>query len=91
MVIKEVSHTKEDWIKREDFRQVPREIKVMSKLNKAECHAITRLFNYKRYSHVYKHRMYMEFCPHKDLDTLIKRYSGFRFVVPGILAVLGIS
>ena len=73
------------------LRRVPDEIKVMSKLNKAKCHAITRLYNYRRYPHVYKHRIYMEFCPHNDLDRLIKRYTRFRFVVPGILAVLGVS
>ena len=91
MAVKEQPYKKEDWMKYKDVKEVPDEIKVMSKLNKAKCHAITRLFNYKRYPHVYKHRIYMEFCPHNDLDRLINRYSGFRFVVPGILAVLGIS
>ena len=83
MVVKEETYEKKYWKDHEDVRDVPAEVKVMSKLNKANCHAITRLIDYKRYPHVYKHRMYMEFCPHNDLDRLIKRYSGFRFVVPG--------
>ena len=91
MVVKEESHKMKMWTEHKDVREVPAEVKVMSKLNKAKCHAITRLFNYKRYPQVYKHRIYMEFCPHNDLDRLIKRYSRFRFVVPGILAVLGSS
>ena len=90
MAVKEESYEKRDWINYEGVRDVPQEIKVMSKLNKAKCHAITRLFNYKRYPHVYKHRMYMEFCPHNDLNRLIMRYSRFRFVTPGILAISGV-
>ena len=52
----------------------------MSKLNKTRCHAIPRLFGYKRYKHVFKHRIYMEYCPYKDLSVLLRRYSRFRFV-----------
>ena len=91
MAVKEESYSEREWLEHKDIRDVPDEIKVMSKLNKAKCHAITRLFNYKRYPHVYKHRMYMEFCPHNDLDRLIKRYSRFRFVVPGVLTEFRIS
>lgn len=53
----------------------------MSKINKADCYAIPRLFNYKRYPTYRKHRMYMEFCPFKDLSVLCKRYRGFRLVI----------
>ena len=88
MVVKEEVYAKEDWT---EYKEVPNEVKVMSRLNKAKCHALTRLINYKRYPHVYKHRLYLEFCPHNDLDKLIKRYSRFRFVVPGLLAGLGIN
>ena len=86
MVVKEESKKMKDWNEYEVARGVPREVKVMSELNKANCHAIPRLFKYKRYPHVYKHRIYMEFCPYKDLEVLCSRYSRFKFVLPSIPA-----
>lgn len=78
MVIKEELHTREAWKEYISNRIVPNEVKIMAKLNKTRCHAIPRLFNYKRYPHVHKHRVYMEFCPHGDLAVLQSRYARFR-------------
>lgn len=80
MVIKEESFSVEGWNSEEILRGVRPEVKVMSKLNKKHCHAIPRLFNYKRYPLVRKQRIYMEYCPFKDLLVLQSRYSRFRFV-----------
>ena len=80
MVVKEEAYTRSNWRKYKTNRDVPNEVKVMSMLNKRHCYAIPRLFNYKRYAHAYKHRIYMEFCPFKDLSVLCKRYCRFRFV-----------
>lgn len=83
MVVKEETHDRINWREEASIRKVPSEVKIMRKLNKKECHAVPRLFNYKRYAHVYKHRMYMEFCPFKDLSVLCGRYARFRFVLSG--------
>lgn len=83
MVVKEEAHTRSRWGRNGDVRDVPVEVKVMSRLNKTRCHAVPRLFNYKRYPHVYKHRFYMEYCPFQDLSILCKRYGRFRFVAAG--------
>ena len=84
MVIKDDAYAKCEGENEENSSKVPGEVKIMSKLNKARCQAIPRLFNYRRYKHVYKHRMYMEYCPYKDLSVLITRYRRFRFVTTGI-------
>ena len=89
MVIKEEWWKKEQWDSNEEVRGVRPEgkvsgvrpeVKIMSKLNKKHCHAIPRLFNYKRYPLVWKHRLYMEYCPFRDLSGLRSRYNQFRFV-----------
>lgn len=87
MVIKEETHTREEWTSIKDVKKVPSEVKVMSKLNKIHCYAIPRLFNYKRYPHVYKHRMYMEYCSFNDLAVLCKRYTRFRLVTDDVPVV----
>ena len=87
MVIKEESHPRDIWNNFSYIRAVPREVKIMSKLNKTSCHAIPRLFAYKRYPHVYKHRIYMEHCPFKDLSVLCSRYSRFRSVTTPMPAI----
>ena len=88
MVVKEEVFTKEGWDLEEEIRGVRGEVKVMSKLNKKHCHAIPRLFNYKRYPLVYKQRFYMEYCPFQDLSVLCSRYSRFRFVTSNTLIML---
>ena len=80
MVIKEEWFMKEQWDSNEEIRGVRPEVKIMSKLNKKRCHAIPRLFNYKRYPLVGKQRIYMEYCPFQDLSVLRSRYGRFRFV-----------
>ena len=80
MVIKEEWFEKKVWDSHEEVGGVRPEVKVMSKLNKKHCHAIPRLFNYKRYPLVWKTRIYMEYCPFRDLSVLRSRYSRFRFV-----------
>ena len=80
MVIKEERIPKKRWDSHEEARGVPPEVKVMSKLNKKHCHAIPRLFNYKRYPLEGKHRIYMEYCPFHDLAVLWSRYNRFRSV-----------
>ena len=61
-------------------RQVPEEVKMMRRMNNTNCQAVPKLIAYKRYMHVRKHRIYMEFCPHSDLTTLNLNYKRFRFV-----------
>ena len=84
MVVKEESHSRKNWGEIAHVREVPREVKAMSQMNKAGCYAIPRLFNYKRYPTFRKHRIYMEFCPFKDLSVLCERYRAFRSVVTDI-------
>ena len=84
MVVKEETYTRTQWKSSESVQKVPSEVKTMSKLNKTKCYAIPRLFNYKRYPNHTRHRMYMEYCPFKDLSVLCNRYRGFRFVTPDI-------
>ena len=60
--------------------EVPEEVKMMQRMNKTNCDVIPELIAYKRYMHVRKHRIYMEFCPYSDLATLSLRYKRFRFV-----------
>ena len=93
MVIKEVSETddRDAWMQHQFLRQVPRETKIMSLLDQAHCHAIPRLYGYKRYPHVCKHRMYMEFCPYDDLWNLCNRYRNAGFVISGFPFVQPLS
>ncbi len=91
MVIKEEAYARDDWEKHEFIRDVPSEVKVMSILNKTNCHAIPRLLNYKRYPFERKHRMYMEYCPFRDLSVLCKRYRRFRFVTIDALIIRSID
>ena len=65
----------EDWT-----GEVPEEVKMMRRLNKTDCRAVPKLIAYKRYNHVRKHRIYMEFCHYSDLATLNLNYKRFRFV-----------
>ena len=60
--------------------EVPEEAKMMRRMIKADCQAVPDLIAYKRYVHVRKHRIYMEFCPYGDLATLSLNYERFRFV-----------
>ena len=60
--------------------EVPEEVKMMQRMNKTNCEAVPELLAYKRYKHVRKHRIYMEFCPYSDLEALSLRYKRFRFV-----------
>lgn len=64
--------------------EVPEEVKMMRRMNKTDCEAVPDLIAYKRYKHVRKHRIYMEFCPYNDLATLSLNYKRFRFVDPQI-------
>ena len=52
----------------------------MRRMNQAGCQAVPDLIAYKRYVHVRKHRIYMEFCPYGDLAMLNLNYKRFRFV-----------
>ena len=76
MVVKE-SKTNENWTEK-----VPDEVLMMRRMNKTGCRAVPDLIGYKRYMHVKKHRIYMEFCPHSDLAMLDLKYKRFRFVSP---------
>ena len=83
MVVKEETHTRQQWRSSDPiYRDVPPEVKIMSRLNKSRCHAIPRLYHYRRYKHVYRHRLYMEFCPYRDLSVLLSRYRRFRQFLP---------
>lgn len=62
--------------------EVPEEVKMMKRMNNTSCEAVPKLKAYRRYLHVRKHRIYMEFCPYSDLDALNLRYKRFRFVNP---------
>lgn len=62
--------------------EVPEEVLMMRRMNKTDCQAVPHLIDYKRYSHVRKHRIYMEFCPHSDLAKLDLNYKRFRSVNP---------
>lgn len=62
--------------------EVPEEVKMMRRLNKTGCQAVPKLIAYKRYMHVRKHRIYMEYCPYGDLVTLNVNYKRFRLVDP---------
>lgn len=68
-------------------REVPEEVKMMRRMDNTNCQAVPKLIGYKRYLHVRKHRIYMEFCPHSDLATLSLNYKRFRFVKPHLLTV----
>ena len=60
--------------------EVPEEVKMMRRLNKTDCQAVPDLIAYRRYMHVRKHRIYMEFCHFGDLATLDLNYKRFRSV-----------
>ena len=62
--------------------QVPEEVKMMQRMKKTDCNVVPELITYRRYSHVRKHRVYMEFCPYSDLAALNLKYKRFRFVNP---------
>lgn len=66
--------------------KVPEEVKMMRRMNNTNCQAVPKLIAYKRYIHVRKHRIYMEFCPYSDLATLSLKYKRFRFVNTRIYA-----
>ena len=61
---------------------VPEEVKMMQRMKKTGCQSVPELIDYKRYIHVRKHRIYMEFCPYKDLFELNLNYCKFRLVHP---------
>ena len=67
--------------------EVPDEVQMMRRMNNTNCQAVPKLIAYKRYMHVRKHRIYMEFCPHSDLATLNLNYKRFRFVNPHLQAI----
>ena len=74
MVIKESSPIRaQAWTN----EGVPEEVKMMRRMNKTDCHAVPNLIGYKRYVRVEKHRIYMEFCPHGDLEFLNIKYKRF--------------
>ena len=58
--------------------EVPEEVLMMRRMNKTDCYTVPALIDYKRYVHVRKHRIYMEFCPYGDLATLGLNYKRFR-------------
>ncbi len=68
--------------------EVPEEVKMMRRMEKTDCQAVPKLIAYKRYAHVRKHRIYMEYCPYSDLDVLDINYKRFRFVNPDLQAFL---
>ena len=68
--------------------QVPEEVKMMQSMNTTKCRAVPELLAYKRYPHVRKHRIYMEFCPYSDLATLNSKYQRFRYLNPRLYAFL---
>ena len=71
--------------RREEWNgEVPEEVKMMRRMNKTNCEVVPELKAYKRYMHVRKHRIYMEFCPYGDLATLNLNYKRFRFESPYI-------
>lgn len=61
---------------------------MMRRMNKTDCYAVPNLIDYKRYMHVRKHRIYMEFCTYGDLATLSLNYKRFRLVDPYYQAFL---
>ena len=64
-----------------EVSEVPEEVKMMRRMNNTDCQVVPDLISYKRYVHVRKHRIYMEYCPHGDLATLNLNYKRFRFVI----------
>jgi len=75
IVIKE---TKEDiWEMNGGDREL-HEARILRKLKPANCPNIIRLINYKRFSDVTTHRLYLQYCPHGDLEKLAKRYRRWR-------------
>ena len=56
---------------------VPKEVKMMRRMNKTDCQAVPNLIGYKRYVKVRKHRIYMDFCPYGDLQFLNIKYKRF--------------
>ncbi|KAM0798993.1 kinase-like domain-containing protein [Usnea florida] len=79
MVIKESNafHAQE-WAR----EGVPEEVKMMRRMNKTDCPTVPDLIGYKRYVKVRKHRIYMEFCPHGDLEFLNIKYKRFWTFFP---------
>ena len=71
--------------------QVPEEVKMMQRMKKTDCKVVPELITYRRYMHVRKHRIYMEFCPYSDLAALNLRYKRFRSVNPCSLGFLLMS
>ena len=67
--------------------QVPEEVKMMRRMNNTDCQSVPDLITYKRYMHVRKHRIYMEYCPYSDLERLNLNYKRFRLVNPYFPAV----
>ena len=62
--------------------EVPEEVRMMKRMNNTNCKAVPELRAYRRYMHVRKHRIYMEFCPYRDLAALNLRYKRFRLANP---------
>lgn len=62
--------------------EVPEEVRMMKRMNNTNCEAVPELIAYRRYIHVRKHRIYMEFCPYRDLAALNLRYKRFRLANP---------
>ena len=74
MVIKESGACQaQEWTR----QGVPEEVKMMRRMNKTGCQAVPNLIGYKRYVKVRKHRIYMDFCPHGDLEFLNIKYKRF--------------
>ena len=59
---------------------------MMRRMNKTDCQAVPNLIGYKRYVRVRKHRIYMEFCPHGDLEFLNIKYKRFWSVYHNLQA-----
>ena len=49
----------------------------MRRMNKTNCPAVPKLIGYKRYVKARKHRIYMDYCPHGDLEFLNTKYKRF--------------
>ncbi|MCJ1398564.1 hypothetical protein MMC11_001764 [Xylographa trunciseda] len=63
---------------------VPREVLIHRRLSELsrDNENIVKLYNYRRFPDQAKHRLYMEYASHGDLETLIRRYARWRRYFP---------
>ncbi|MCJ1286838.1 hypothetical protein MMC26_006184 [Xylographa opegraphella] len=64
--------------------RTPREVLIHRRLSElsADNENIIKLYEYRRFPDQKKHRLYMEYASHGDLETLIRRYARWRRYFP---------